>query len=59
RTNRYLYISNMTGSGAMAHLQVLNVTTGNVVKTITFDDVEMPPDSGTMEPALPMGVFIR
>lgn len=59
RTNSYLYISNMTQSGAMAHLQVLNVVTGNVVKTISFDDVEMPPDSGTMEPALPMGVFIR
>lgn len=59
RTNSYLYISNMREIGAMAHLQVLNVVTGNVVKTITFDDVEMPPDSGTMLPALPMGVFIR
>jgi DNA-binding beta-propeller fold protein YncE len=32
----YLWVSNMTLSGARNHLQVLNVNTGMVVKTISF-----------------------
>jgi hypothetical protein len=58
-TGRYLVVSNMTLSGALSELQVVDVTTGSAVKTISFDDVEMPPASGTFEKALPMGVFIR
>jgi DNA-binding beta-propeller fold protein YncE len=55
-TGRYLYVSNMTLSGAMNQLQVLDVKTGTVVKTITFDDVVV---GGLPETALPTGLFIR
>lgn len=57
-TGRYLYVSNMTLSGAMNHLQVLDVKTGTVVKTLTFDDVTLPDPDG-VTPALPVGLFIR
>jgi hypothetical protein len=57
-TGRYLYVSNMTMSGAMNHLQILDVKTGNVVKTLTFDDVTLPDPDG-LTPALPAGLFIR
>lgn len=59
RTGRYLYVSNQTVSGAKSHLQVVDVKTHAVVKTIDFADVEMPPASGIFEPALPTGLFIR
>lgn len=59
RMNRYLYISNMTTFGAYNQMQVFDVSTGSVVKTITFDDVEMPPGSETYLGAYPAGVFIR
>jgi len=55
-TGRYLHVSNMTLSGALAELQVLDVKTGTVVKTISFDDVVV---GGLPEPALPTGLFIR
>lgn len=55
----YLYVSNQTVSGAKAHLQIVNVNTHAVVKTIDFADVEVPPASGIFEPALPTGLFIR
>jgi hypothetical protein len=55
-TGRYLYVSNMTQSGAMNQLQVLDVKTGTVVKTITFDDVVV---GGLPETAIPTGLFIR
>jgi len=56
RTGRYLYVSNMTLSGAMNQVQVLDVKTGIVVKTITFDDVVV---FGVPESAIPTGLFIR
>jgi len=59
RYNRYLYVSNMTVSGAKSYLQVLDVTKRTVVKTIDFVDVEMPPGGGVTVPALPTGVYIR
>ena len=40
----YLYVSNMTLSGAKNHLQVLDVNTGTLVKTITFDPVTVGAD---------------
>lgn len=58
RFNRYLYVSNMTLSGAKSHLQVVDVTKHTVVKTIDFADVEMPPGGGVTEPARPTGVYI-
>lgn len=59
RANKYLYISNMGTSLSVNQMQVFNVITGTVEKTITFDDVEMPPGSATFEGAYPAGVFIR
>lgn len=59
RTGRYLYVSNMTLSGALNQLQIVDVETASVVKTISFEDVMVPPVDGTLEPAIPTGVFIR
>jgi len=59
RTGRYLYVSNMTLSGALNQLQVVDVKTASVVKSITFEDVMVPPVGGTLQPAIPTGVFIR
>ncbi|MHC1696615.1 MAG: YncE family protein [Geobacteraceae bacterium] len=59
RYNNYLYVSNMTLSGAKSHLQVVDVQNRTVVKTIDFADVEMPPGGGVTMPALPTGVYIR
>lgn len=59
RYNRYLYVSNMTLSGAMSHLQVVDVRKRTVIKTIDFADVEMPPGGGVTIPAIPVGVYIR
>ena len=56
RLGRYLYVSNMTLSGAMNQLQVLDVKNGTLVNTITFDDVVV---GGVPEPAIPTGLFIR
>lgn len=57
--NNYLYVSNMTLSGAKSHLQVVDVKQRTVVKTIDFADVEMPPGGGVTELALPTGAYIR
>jgi DNA-binding beta-propeller fold protein YncE len=57
-TGRYLYVSNMSVTAAN-HLQVVDVLTGTVVKTITFDPVVAPPVTGVLLPAIPTGVFIR
>ena len=55
RTGRYLFVSNMT-SGGINQLQVVDVKTGTLVKTITFDDVVV---GGVPQPANPNGIFIR
>ncbi|MRR34482.1 hypothetical protein EG829_07240 [bacterium] len=59
RTNRYLYVSNQTQSGAKNQLVVVDVKTASVVKTLTFDDVMVPPVGGVLESAIPMGLYIR
>lgn len=59
RTNRYLYVSNQTQSGAKNQLVVVDVKTASVVKTLVFDDVMVPPVGGVLVPAIPMGLYIR
>jgi DNA-binding beta-propeller fold protein YncE len=59
RTNRFLYVSNMTISGGLNELQVVDVKTASVVKTLTFADVMVPPVGGVLEPAIPAGIFIQ
>jgi hypothetical protein len=41
------------------HRLLVDVLTASVVKTITFDPVVAPPVTGTLDPAIPTGVFIR
>ena len=57
--NNYLYVSNMTMGGTKSHLQVVDINTHTVVKTLDFEDVEMPPGGGQTQPARPAGVYIR
>lgn len=59
RANRYLYVSNQTLSGAKNQLVVVDVKTASVVKTLTFDDVMVPPVGGVLESAIPTGLYIR
>jgi DNA-binding beta-propeller fold protein YncE len=53
QTEGYLYVSNMTSSGSKNHVQVLDVKTGTVVKTISFDPYGSPPDENE---TIPTGV---
>jgi DNA-binding beta-propeller fold protein YncE len=53
--NNHLWISNMTVSDGRSHLQVLDVTTGAVIKTIPFAPIVMgdPPKS---KDTIPTGI---
>jgi hypothetical protein len=51
-----LYVSNMTLSGAKAQIQVVDLTTNSVTRTIAFDNVLIPGDSDETE-AIPTGVY--
>ena len=51
-----LYVSNMTLSGAKAQIQVVDLTTNVVTRTIAFDNVLIPGDSDETE-SLPTGLY--
>lgn len=61
RVGRYLYVANMTLSGAKSQILVVDVKSGSVVKTISFDYVDLNGNGvkDTDEDAYPTGIFIR
>lgn len=56
-TDNYLYVSNMTLSGAKNHVQVLDLTTDSVIETVAFDPVAIG-DPAVDTDSIPAGVAI-
>ncbi|MBP1629087.1 MAG: Lactonase, 7-bladed beta-propeller [Holophagaceae bacterium] len=55
RSGRYLYVSNMTLSGAKSELEVLDLHRPEFIKTLPFADIDIDED-GTGEATLPTGI---